>query len=62
MNLRLAAAQTVINSRIKVDDTIYRRQQFDMMPKLIQMMEEEKEKLKDLAGEILEYPPAASPR
>ena len=45
MNLRLAAAQTVINSRIKVDDTIYRRQQFDMMPKLIQMMEEEKEKL-----------------
>jgi len=62
MNLRLAAAQTVINSRIKVDDTIYRRQQFDMMPKLIQMMEEEKEKLKVLAGEILEYPPAASPR
>jgi hypothetical protein len=45
MNLRLAAAQTVINSRIKVDDTLLRRRQLDIMPKIIQMMEEEKAKL-----------------
>ena len=45
MNLKLQAAQTIINSRIKVDDTLLRRRQLDIMPKLIQMMREEKEKL-----------------
>lgn len=53
MNLKLAAAQTVISNRIKVDDTIYRRQQLDIMPKIIAAMKEEKERLRAL-GETLE--------
>jgi len=53
MQLRLAAAQTIITNRIKVDDTIYRRQQLDIMPKIIAMMREEKERLLAL-GETLE--------
>jgi len=48
MQLRLAAAQTVIANRIKVDDTIYRRQQADIMPKIIAMLEEERQKMKVL--------------
>src|SRR6516165_3729589 len=53
MQLRLSAAQTIITNRIKVDDTIYRRQQLDIMPKIIAMMREEKERLLAL-GETLE--------
>src|SRR3974390_198608 len=52
MNLKLAAAQSILNSRIKVDDTILRRRQLDIMPKIIQMMREEKERLLAL-GETL---------
>ena len=52
MNLKLAAAQTIISNRIKVDDTILRRRQLDIMPKIIQMMREEKERLLAL-GETL---------
>src|SRR6516164_6927422 len=53
MQLRLAAAQTVVTNRIKVDDTIYRRQQLDIMPKIIAMMQEEKERLL-ASGDTLE--------
>ena len=52
MNLKLAAAQTIISNRIKVDDTILRRRQLDIMPKIIAMMREEKERLLAL-GETL---------
>lgn len=45
MNLKLQAAQTIINSRIKVDDTLLRAKQYDMMPKIIAMLQEEQEKL-----------------
>ena len=46
MNLKLAAAQTVISNRIKVDDTLLRHRQLDIMPKILQMLKEEKEKLR----------------
>jgi hypothetical protein len=45
-NLQLQAAQTIISNRIKVDDTLLRRQQLDIMPKIIQMLKEEKELLR----------------
>jgi hypothetical protein len=50
MQLKLAAAQSVINSRIKVDDTLLRKKQFDMMPKIIQMLREEEENLRLLSA------------
>jgi hypothetical protein len=59
MNLRLAAAQTVLTNRIKVDDTLLRRRQMDIMPKLIAMVEEEKEKMR-LREETAKVLPAAS--
>ncbi|HEY1491486.1 MAG TPA: hypothetical protein VGF35_02575, partial [Steroidobacteraceae bacterium] len=45
-NLQLQAAQTIISNRIKVDDTLLRRQQLDIMPKIIAMLKEEKELLR----------------
>jgi hypothetical protein len=45
-NLQLAAAQTIISNRIKVDDTLLRRQQLDIMPRIIAMLKEEKERLR----------------
>jgi hypothetical protein len=45
MQLKLAAAQNVLNSRIKVDDTMLRRRQTDMLPRIIAMLKEEKEQL-----------------
>lgn len=44
--MQLAAAQTIISNRIKVDDTLLRRQQLDIMPKIIAMLKEEKERLR----------------
>ena len=44
--MQLQAAQTVISNRIKVDDTLLRHRQLDIMPKIIQMLKEEKEKLR----------------
>jgi len=46
VQIKLAAAQTIISNRIKVDDTMLRRRQVDMMPKIIAMLKEEQEKLK----------------
>ena len=46
MQLKLAAAQTVISNRIKVDDTLLRARQLDIMPKILQMLKEGKEKLR----------------
>jgi hypothetical protein len=54
MNLRLQAAQTVISNRIKVDDTLLRRRSLDLMPKIIQMVKEEQQKLLDQAAQTLE--------
>lgn len=52
MQLRLAAAQSIINSRIKVDDTLLRKKQFDMMPRIIAMLREEEENLRLLSAQI----------
>ena len=46
MNLKLQAAQTIISNRIKVDDTLLRHRQLDIMPRIIQMLREEKELLR----------------
>ena len=46
MSLHLQAAQTIISNRIKVDDTLLRHRQLDIMPKIIAMLREEKEKLR----------------
>ena len=45
MSLKLQAAQTVISNRIKVDDTLLRHRQLDIMPKIIAMLKEEKDLL-----------------
>jgi hypothetical protein len=38
-NLQLQAAQTVISNRIKVDDTLLRARQVDILPKIMEMIE-----------------------
>lgn len=53
-NLQLQAAQTIISNRIKVDDTLLRRRQLDLMPKIIAMVQEEQQKLLDQAAKTLE--------
>lgn len=45
-NLQLQAAQTIISNRIKVDDSLLRHRQLDIMPKIIAMLKEEKERLR----------------
>jgi hypothetical protein len=51
MNLRMQAAQTVISSRIKVDDSLLRRQQHDILPKIIELMKAEDENLRLIEAE-----------
>lgn len=51
MNLKMQAAQTIISSRIKVDDTLLRKQQFDILPKIIELMAAEEENLRQIEAE-----------
>ena len=46
-NLQLAAAQTIISNRIKVDDTLLRARQLDIMPKIIAALKKEQEILQE---------------
>lgn len=46
MNLKLAAAQSILNVRVKTDATILRARQLDLMPKIIAMLNEEAELLR----------------
>lgn len=51
MNLKMQAAQTIISSRIKVDDTLLRKQQYDILPKIMELMKVEEENLRLIEAE-----------